>query len=41
MIDQMVVLKATSLFDGHLMDNYMTCRITLKLERKIIINQFG
>jgi hypothetical protein len=24
----MVILKATSLFDGHLMDIYMTCRIT-------------
>jgi len=24
----MVILKATSLFDGHFMDIYMTCRIT-------------
>jgi hypothetical protein len=24
-IDQMVILKATSLFDGYLMDIYITC----------------
>jgi hypothetical protein len=27
-IDQMIILKSTSLFNGHLMDIYMTCRIT-------------
>jgi hypothetical protein len=27
--DQMLILKATLLFDRHLMDIYMTCKITL------------
>jgi hypothetical protein len=29
-IDQMVSLKVISLFDGYLMDIYMTCRLTQK-----------
>jgi hypothetical protein len=29
-IDQMVILKAISLFDGHFIDIYMTYRITQK-----------
>jgi hypothetical protein len=28
LIDQIMILKATSFFDGHLMNTYMTFRIT-------------
>jgi hypothetical protein len=33
-IDQIVILNATSLFDGHLINIYMTCRITQKKRKK-------
>jgi hypothetical protein len=36
-IDQIVNLKATPLFDGYLMDIYMACRITRLLQKLKLI----